>query len=330
MLREDVDGARYWGERAIELATRLEAPQILVHALTNVGTAELQTGEEQGWARLAQALTLARQEELHDDAGRAYANLASMSVQHRRYLQGAEWLEEGLAYMDERELDSYRVYLLGWRARLLFETGEWQQAEADAMRALGEQAEGSVIPIPTLIALAHLKVRRGDADAGTWLEKARALCEPTGELQRIGPSAVARAEHAWWQEKPSQVEAAARTGYELALEFGDAWALGQLAYWLWRAGRTDLQMDLLAKPYRLMIEGDWQAATQEWGQLGCPFEKALALAQGDPPARIEALSIFEGSERGRRLSGSRQKCAGWELGAYPEARGRALDKTPRD
>jgi ATP/maltotriose-dependent transcriptional regulator MalT len=42
-----------------------------------------------------------------------------------------------------------------------------------------------------------------------------------------------------------------------------------------------------------MIQGEWQAAAQEWERIGCPFERALALAEGDPSARREALLIFE-------------------------------------
>lgn len=294
MLRGESAAACEWGERAIALATQFRAPDILVHALTNVGTAELQAGEAQGWERLTNALALAQEEELHDDVGRAYANMISVAVQQRRYSQGLAWLDEGLAYMDERELDSYRVYLLGWRARLRLETGEWRLAEADARSALDEHAGASVIPIPALIALAHLKVRRGDADAGQWLEQARALCEPTAELQRIGPLAAARAEHAWWQGDRVQVETTARIGYELALQRGDPWALGQLAYWLWRAGESDLPLGRMAEPHRLMIEGNWRVAATAWDELGCPFEKALALAQGDAPAQIEALLMLRG------------------------------------
>ena len=52
-------------------------------------------------------------------------------------------------------------------------------------------------------------------------------------------------------------------------------------------------MDRLASPYALMIQGEWRAAAQEWERIGCPFERALALAEGDEPAKQEALAIFE-------------------------------------
>jgi ATP/maltotriose-dependent transcriptional regulator MalT len=305
MLSEDIAQARRWGERAVELAKRLNATEILVHALTNVGTAEIQAGEETGWERVAGALRMARQEELHDHVARAYANLSSEAVQSRRYGQAIAWLEDGLAYMGERDLDSYRVYLLGWRARLFFETGRWQEAEREALEALRLNRGDSVIPIPAIIVLGHLKARRGDPDAGEWLEQARSLALPTGELQRIGPLAAARSEAAWWRGAVDQVEQEARTGYELALRGRNSWALGQLAYWVWRPEGKEVPLERLAEPYRWMIQGEWQAAAGAWARLNCPFERAQALSEGDTPAQIEAVAIFE--QLGARPAAERLK-----------------------
>ena len=45
---------------------------------------------------------------------------------------------------------------------------------------------------------------------------------------------------------------------------------------------------------RLEIGGDWQAAADKWRRIGCPYEEALALAQGDRPAQLRALDILTG------------------------------------
>ena len=39
--------------------------------------------------------------------------------------------------------------------------------------------------------------------------------------------------------------------------------------------------------------GHWREAAQAWQQLGCPYERARALAEGDPSGQREALAIFE-------------------------------------
>ena len=50
----------------------------------------------------------------------------------------------------------------------------------------------------------------------------------------------------------------------------------------------------MALPYRLEIAGDWQGAAAAWRGLGCPYEEALALANGDRTARLRALEILTG------------------------------------
>ena len=87
--------------------------------------------------------------------------------------------------------------------------------------------------------------------------------------------------------------AEAFSSYELALSRNDPWTFGQVAYWMWCAGKQDISLERLALPYALMIKGEWQAAAQEWERIGCPFEHALALAEGDNSAKQEALAIFE-------------------------------------
>ncbi len=51
-----------------------------------------------------------------------------------------------------------------------------------------------------------------------------------------------------------------------------------------------------------MIEGKWREAAGIWERLGCPFEQAMALVDGDSEAQRKALAIFD------------------QLGALPAAR----------
>lgn len=293
MLSDEPDEAVRWGLRASELAERLGATEILVHALTNIGTAEMQIGSAGARTNLEKALGLAVQYEMHDHAARAYANLSSMTVQEREYELAERFLKEGIDYTSARDLDSYSIYLRGWRARFHFEQGRWQEAEEDATATLRAHGGGSVIPIPALIVLGHLGVRRGKAEGAVMLGAARDLAMPTGELQRIGPLAAARAEAAWWDGDAARCLQEARVGYDLALAGNDRWVLGALAYWLWRAGGLTEPPARTPAPYRLMIAGNWPQAAREWERMGCPFEQALCLASGDEASQLQALEIFE-------------------------------------
>ena len=83
---------------------------------------------------------------------------------------------------------------------------------------------------------------------------------------------------------------------------GNDYQLGAMVYWAWRGGRTASRENEIPPAYRAMIAGDWRAAAEAWERIGCPFERGLALAEGDIEAQRAALSIFE------------------ELGARPAAR----------
>jgi DNA-binding NarL/FixJ family response regulator len=41
------------------------------------------------------------------------------------------------------------------------------------------------------------------------------------------------------------------------------------------------------------MAGDWRAAAEAWEAIGCPYEQALALMDGDEAAQRYALTIFE-------------------------------------
>lgn len=293
MLAWEEEPALEWGKRAIELAEKLGDAEILVHAMTNVGSAETLSNPQLGTEKIIQALQIAREKEMHEHAARCYANLSSNSVRSRQYPEAQKWFEEGLEYMIARDLDYYRVYLLGWQAQMSLDTGHWSESEAQALEALRLSRNATVTPLPALINLGHLKTRQGDPGAKAFLDQAYAIAFSSAELQRIGPLTAVRAEAAWWQDDPNQAGIEADSAYELALSRNDPWIFGQIAYWSWRAGRSDIPIDRLALPYALMIQGDWRAAAEEWERIGCPFERALALSEGDEASMREALAIFE-------------------------------------
>jgi DNA-binding NarL/FixJ family response regulator len=62
---------------------------------------------------------------------------------------------------------------------------------------------------------------------------------------------------------------------------------------MWRAGEPLALPDIAARPYALHIAGDWRGAADEWARLGCPYEQARALADGDHPAQVAALALFD-------------------------------------
>jgi len=145
--------------------------------------------------------------------------------------------------------------------------------------------------ICALVVLGHVGVRRGDPAAAPPLDEARALAVGTGELQRLAPVAPARAEAAWLAGDIEGVKREAGLVAEIAHD--DPWIRGEFSFWLWRAGGASQTDESIAAPYTLQMRGDWRAAAAAWREIGCPYEEAVALADGDEPARRAALEIFE-------------------------------------
>jgi hypothetical protein len=61
---------------------------------------------------------------------------------------------------------------------------------------------------------------------------------------------------------------------------------------MWRAGELAHPPPMIAAPFAHHMASDWQAAASVWTQLGCPYERAVALADGDEAAQRAALEIF--------------------------------------
>ncbi|MFL5662265.1 MAG: response regulator transcription factor, partial [Ktedonobacteraceae bacterium] len=49
----------------------------------------------------------------------------------------------------------------------------------------------------------------------------------------------------------------------------------------------------IAEPFARQIAGDFRDAAALWAQIGCPYEQALALSDGDAGAMRNALALFE-------------------------------------
>src|SRR5215467_5388209 len=293
MLADEREGAVLWGSRAIELARSLGATDILAHALNNVGTAEYYGGNEEGRVKLEESLRLALANNFQEHAARAFTNLASTALRLRDYKFAMRYLDSCIAYTTERDLLWAKLYMITWRARAHFQQGEWDKAADDADSVLSVYRVSTITRISALAVLGHLRVRRGDPHAEQVLSEARELAMQTRELQRVMPVASARVESAWLRGDLEQVMSEARFVRELAKAHDDTWLHGEFASWIWRAGGAIEVSEKIAPPYAFQMSGDWRAAAEAWKQVGCPYEEAMALADGDESAQRAALIIFE-------------------------------------
>jgi ATP/maltotriose-dependent transcriptional regulator MalT len=295
MLADDAAGATERGGRAIALAEQLGDVETLVHALTNLGSAELLTPrQDEGLRRLERAIELARGHGFHEHAVRAYTAVACVHVRQHEYAAAADSIERTRRFAAEHEIETFELYILGWRARLALERGDWEAAERDALTVIGRFHASTVVRLPSVVVLALLRARRGEGDADTLLDEAVRFALSTAELQRIGPAVSARAETAWLRGDLDAARPELRDAWEITRRSDDRWGRAQLAWWLWRSGDLAAAPDDAPDSLRLQLAGDWRGAAAAWERLGAPYERALALAQGDDPdAWHDALALLE-------------------------------------
>jgi DNA-binding CsgD family transcriptional regulator/tetratricopeptide (TPR) repeat protein len=293
MLQSDTARTVYWATRAIELAERIQDYESLSYALNNLGSVELADGDERGLAKLERSLQLALDHGYEEHVGRAYANLATSCIDSHEYERAIEYVQQGRAYCAEHDLSPWEHCLRGQLAAALLDQGDWASAADDAMAILQVPWADGTNRFPALMTLGKVRVRRGDPGAEAVLSEARELAVATGDLDHVVPVAALFAEQHWLQGRLDECWQAARAGFEMALQHKNPWYMGEMAYWMWRStGSSELPQDMYT-PYALQITGKWRAAAEYWERVGCPYEQALALADGDEQAQRAALAIFE-------------------------------------
>jgi DNA-binding CsgD family transcriptional regulator/tetratricopeptide (TPR) repeat protein len=291
MLRGKWTEGAAWGERALAINAGFGDPEIFAYALNTLGAAEFQTSPAAGLPKLEKSLELALAHGLDEHIARGYGNLTSNAVVFRQYAVARRYFDDAVQYFAARDMDTAENVLLAWRARLELEQGNWDAAGDDANRVLARgQPMAPVARIPALAVIGRLRTRRGDPGAVPALDEAAALAAQTGEGQRLIPVTAARAEAAWTAGTLDAMVPDLQSTLALAVERPRI--ASEIAFWLWKAGALTRAPDDCDPPYAAHIAGRGADAAELWAQLGCPFERALALADGDENARREAFAAL--------------------------------------
>ena len=282
-------------ERALGLAERLGDEAVAVHALTTLGVTEIFLGHEEGWARLIESLERGKAAHLSGDVARAMINVVQTARDMRRYAIAEEYFEEAMDYFGSHEFDLYRRNLVGDFAEVALDRGRWEAASVYAQEVLDESGAKDVLRIRPLTVLGRLSARRGNADPWPLLDEALDLANQRLEIQDLCPLYAARAEAAWLDGDMTRAGEEARTGVALLvhpMSYGPWW-MGELAFWVWKAGGPEAWPEGTAEPYALQAAGHPRQAAEFWRQAGCPYHQAMALADGDREKDLrKALELF--------------------------------------
>lgn len=282
--------------------------------------------------------TLALAQRHGDDTltAQAYVDLAQLAFMLWRFDELEKVIDGGLAFTQERDLDRHSAILLGYRAVPLRWRGEWQGAEAIASALLARSDLPLNAELAALAVLAMIGTCRGDPGAEglyrrSWQLVDAKVAAPLGRTMTLNGIA----QWAWHAGRsPSWLDVRA----ELRPLVGSRvapWPRGLGALWLWRAGALDAVPDALPLPIERQLNGDWAGAAESWLQLRSPYMRAIALVDGDEPARREAFTILDSLGASATIERCRQMLEARGVrriprGARPTTRANALGLTGRE
>ena len=227
-------------------------------------------------------------DELHSGG---WSCITYFDVEQRRLDSAAELLEVSIPLMLEHDLPICRVWQMGSRARMHLMVGDWDDAIADAGRVLDAPSAPLARTWPLLIqALVALR-RRGDGTDS--LDEAWQLACRFGEPIRMLPVAAGIVEWNWLTASCDERLTQCRKLLVDSPVAGLEWSRGELAVWLRRIGET-VDAPGVAEPYRLVLDGAYEAAADEFHRLSMPYDAALALLDSaDPVLAVRALDILD-------------------------------------
>jgi DNA-binding CsgD family transcriptional regulator len=295
MLSDQYDDCIFWAERAIAIAQEVDDEETLAHALNSMGSSKMlyPSSKSKGIELLEQSLLISLNNSYHEHVARAYAALGSNAVTIKDYPLAKRALEEGIGYCDERDLDSLKLYMLGWTARLNLETGNWEEAFALAGNLLQKKNLLPVVKIGALAVVATIKMRRGEPNALPLLLEAKTMAFETTELQRIIPALLALLEYEWITGKTYIENEALDRAIKMFQQAGRFSKKSRFFFWLRKVRRDHLPEEIHNGIDVSTLTMSFDEEVALWRQLSSPYEQALCLFEGNDDNKRKALSMMQ-------------------------------------
>jgi DNA-binding CsgD family transcriptional regulator len=292
MLSDELEECIYFGEKAIQMAKDLNDERILCHALNNVGTAlsRILSSRQKGNALLEQSLEIALRNSYQEDVARAYTNLGSSAVIMKEYAYAKKVLEAGIEYGEEKDLNTWTMFLFSELARLYLETGQWDQAIKIAERVLLDETQGRLSKTEALIVLAKIKLRRGDGDPLQLLLDAKAAAVEMKELPSMIPALTGLLEYEWITGTRVVDREVLQLTMSLVEQKGDVFGNSEFAFWLSKVRNQSVQLKEFFGGYQ---SSTLAKSVAVWKSLDCPYEQALLLFEGSLQDKRQALDIMD-------------------------------------
>ena len=307
MLASRYEEAVELGDRALELALRLELSEISIGALATVGTSRFYLGDPRGLEQLAESTELARERNAPVLA-RVLNNLGSALDVAGRVPEAAAAYAGAIETADRFGLVSSALFARANALDVRLHTERWQAVRelAGAVAAAAEDQGLAIAERLALSARALVQVELGDDEAGD-ADSARAVAvgRDLGDARSIVPGLATRAAVL---VRIGRVEEAIPVAEELLalaaisnLPFGagtDAIAIAEcvgVERWLQSLERRTWR-SLWAEAQAMLLGGDPAGAAALYAEMGSTRDAALATLHAGR-ADLEAGRLDEGRAR---------------------------------
>jgi DNA-binding SARP family transcriptional activator len=321
MTVNQYDEAIAWGERALAQARTAEIEDVIVHALTTVGTSLANKGEaERGLAMQAESQERAEALGLPHDAGRAYTGWGDSLVTLERYEEARAIYQRMLVYAQKAQTGMFEGVALVQLAYLDWWAGRWRQAWARRKAILDWMTTfpgASFVKVwaSNLLGLMYNDIGQSEQARAILVEYAsvaRSAREPQTTVPHLGQ--LARCAQSWDQEAElvpeilSLTDTTAYPPYEImpALTFACRWlaqSSGGDPSAFARLEKVHTQMKNRqsaaslheTRAFAAAIRGEWTQAIEDyrlaaelWEALDRPFDLLRTLAGWVPALDITA------------------------------------------
>lgn len=293
MMRSDLGSAIELADRAITLAEAAGEELAAIYALNNKGTAMYSAGDSDGFGYLEEARRRAEVGGYAFEETRALVNMASAVGIHREVERAVDLAARARDEAIRYEIRSLEGHAHAQYAEAMQLKGEWADAE-DAANEAALATNQYTLTYADMV-LGTLFAKQGRPDAAAVLDRNWERAAASREIQVLCPAAAAQAEYMWLtdEEDPGKLERFVAVLEEVSIGGRDPWRAGLLAFWLWKLGALPVSPRGIAKPYQQIMEGKPEEAASIFEAMGIPYERALALMQGDEKRQLQALVIFE-------------------------------------
>jgi DNA-binding CsgD family transcriptional regulator/tetratricopeptide (TPR) repeat protein len=295
MLQDKMEPAIHWARQALDQAVLTNEHEMQAHSLNTLGSALLFRDKPEGETYLRESLHLALKHGFHEQAARVYTNLSECLIEIGALSRAAQLIDEGIAFDSEHDLDAWTYYLVGRKAQLRFEQGNYDEAILIADSVLSRDNQTLLMKIPAMIVRARSKLRRGDKDWKPAMSSACSAAERIGEPQYSVVLDIAKIEAEVLHSHKQETNAAIENICSLSKDQLSPRKAGEFLFWVRQSNieLDDWQPEALPDAFHCYLEGNLKEASNLFLRDGMVYFAAWSLNSiKSPEASESAIALF--------------------------------------